>query len=44
MVSANSHDKAIEMVMTAAFVTGPLGAIIGLVVALVRARRSRTGA
>ncbi len=28
MVSANSHDKAMEMVMTAAFVT-PLGAIIG---------------
>ncbi len=42
MVSSNSHDKSLEMVMTAAFVTGPLGAIIGIVVALVRARRGRT--
>ncbi len=42
MVSSNSHDRSLEMVMTAAFVTGPLGAIIGLVVALVRSRRGRT--
>lgn len=42
MVSSNSHDRSLEMIMTAAFVTGPLGAIIGLVVALVRSRRGRT--
>ncbi len=42
MVSSNSHDRSLEMVMTAAFVTGPLGAIIGLVVALVSSRRGRT--
>ncbi len=44
MVSSNSHDRSLEMIMTAAFVTGPLGAIIGLVVALVRSRRGRTEA
>ena len=32
--SGNSHDKSIEMVMTAAFFTGPVGAVIGLLAGL----------
>jgi hypothetical protein len=28
------HDKDLEIVMTAAFVTGPLGALIGLLAGL----------
>lgn len=31
LLSSNSHDKSMEMVMTAAFFTGPVGAVIGLV-------------
>ena len=29
--SGNSHDKSVEMAMTAAFVTGPIGAVTGAV-------------
>jgi hypothetical protein len=32
--SGNVHDKDLEIVMTAAFVTGPLGALIGLLAGL----------
>lgn len=32
--SGNRHDKSLEAAMTGAFVTGPLGAFVGLVVAL----------
>lgn len=32
--SGNRHDKSLEAVMTAAFVTGPLGAFIGLLAAI----------
>lgn len=38
LFSGNTHDKSVEAVMTAAFVAGPLGAIIGLVLALMRGR------
>jgi hypothetical protein len=31
MFSGNAHDLSIEMAMTAAFITGPIGALIGLV-------------
>ena len=31
LLSSNSHDKSMEMAMTAAFFTGPVGAAIGLV-------------
>lgn len=34
--SANTHDKSVELVMTSAFVTGPIGAIIGALVAGLR--------
>jgi uncharacterized membrane protein YeaQ/YmgE (transglycosylase-associated protein family) len=39
-LSANVHDKSLEGVMTAAFVTGPIGALIGSVVLLVLAPRA----
>jgi NhaP-type Na+/H+ or K+/H+ antiporter len=41
MGSSNTHDRSLEMAMTAAFVTGPLGAILGIVMSLVRSRRQR---
>lgn len=31
LLSGNRHDKALEAVMTAAFATGPLGAIVGAI-------------
>ncbi|PPD42698.1 MAG: hypothetical protein CTY15_11655 [Methylocystis sp.] len=34
LFSQNAHDKNLEVVMTGAFVTGPLGAVIGLFGAL----------
>ena len=34
LLSANTHDRSVEAVMTAAFVAGPIGAILGLVAAL----------
>lgn len=37
--SANTHDKALEAAMTAAFATGPLGAALGAAVALIAGRR-----
>jgi len=37
--SGNVHDKGLEAAMTAAFATGPLGAALGVVVALWMARR-----
>jgi hypothetical protein len=39
LFSGNAHDKSIEIVMTAAFVTGPLGALLGLLAAVVWAWR-----
>lgn len=34
-LSSNAHDRPVEASMTAAFVAGPLGALIGLVAAIV---------
>lgn len=39
LFSTNTHDKSVEMAMTAAFVTGPIGAVIGAIVAMRRGRR-----
>ena len=39
LLSTNTHDKSVEMAMTAAFVTGPIGAAIGAIVALWWGRR-----
>lgn len=30
-LSTNAHDKSLEMAMTSAFVTGPIGALLGVV-------------
>lgn len=38
MASSNTHDLSLEVVMTAFFVGGPLGGLIGAVVGFVRAR------
>ncbi len=34
LFSTNRHDKSLEAAMTGAFVTGPLGALVGLIIAL----------
>lgn len=39
-LSGNTHDRSLESVMTAAFVTGPIGAVLGCAVALLVVRRS----
>lgn len=39
-VSTNSHDGNVEAAMTGAFVTGPLVAIISLIVGLILSRKS----
>jgi hypothetical protein len=39
-LSANTHDRAVEAAMTGAFLTGPLGAVIGLIAALGLARKN----
>lgn len=41
LLSANVHDKSLEAAMTGAFVTGPIGAVIGFVVTLAWSRRRR---
>lgn len=39
LASPNVHDKSLEAAMTAFFVTGPMGAILGLAVALLLSRK-----
>ena len=39
--STNTHDRPIEAAMTGAFVTGPLGAILGGVAALLAGKSRR---
>jgi hypothetical protein len=34
LFSSNTHDKSVEMAMTSAFVTGPIGAVLGVIAAL----------
>lgn len=38
-LSANVHDRAVEAAMAAAFVWGPLGALVGVVAGLLLGRR-----
>lgn len=40
-LSSNSHDRDIEAAMTAMFVAGPIGAILGAVVGAGLSRRKR---
>lgn len=35
-LSSNSHDRSLEAAMTAAFVFGPIGAIVGFVIGFMR--------
>lgn len=37
--SANTHDKSLEAAMTGAFVAGPVAALVGLVIGIVRGGR-----
>jgi hypothetical protein len=39
LLSSNQHDKEMEAAMTGAFVFGPLAAIVGFVVGIVRTKR-----
>jgi hypothetical protein len=39
VLSSNVHDRDVEAAMTGAFVLGPIGAVVGLVVALRLVRR-----
>lgn len=39
ILSGNTHDKSVEVAMTSALVTGPVGALIGCVVGLLRQRQ-----
>ncbi len=39
LFSSNTHDKAVETAVTAAFITGPAGAAAGIVAAWMWSRR-----
>ncbi|HEY8548405.1 MAG TPA: hypothetical protein VIL35_00500 [Vicinamibacterales bacterium] len=39
VLSGNTHDRALEAAMTAAFVTGPAAAVVAVVIALAAGRR-----
>jgi hypothetical protein len=41
--STNVHDRSVEAAMTGAFFVGPLAAVIGFVIGLVRARPGGVG-
>ena len=43
LFSTNSHDRDLEVIMTAAFVTGPLGALAGVVITFMQPLRSPPG-
>lgn len=43
LISGNTHDRSVEMATTSVFVTGPIGAIVGLFIALFWNRRAASG-
>lgn len=43
ILSSNVHDRSLEAAMTGAFVLGPLGALIGLVIGVVYGAPRKTG-
>ena len=43
LLSSNTHDRAVEAAMTAAFVWGPLGSISGFIVCFFASGRGRAG-
>ena len=38
ILSSNTHDPSVEAAMTGAFVTGPIGAVMGALVAVLRTK------
>ena len=40
LLSSNTHDRSVEAAMTGAFVLGPLGAVVGFLVGVLRRSRS----
>ena len=42
-LSSNPHDRAVEAIMTSAFVLGPLGGVAAFIVGFVRSGRSANG-
>ncbi|MEQ1716787.1 MAG: hypothetical protein ABL907_12505 [Hyphomicrobium sp.] len=43
LFSGNTHDRSVEMAMTSIFVTGPIGAMLGLIAGLLWKRRAGPG-
>ncbi len=41
VMSSNTHDKSVEAAMTGAFVTGPIGALVGGILGAVLARSTK---
>ena len=39
LLSANTHDKAMEQAMTAFFVCGPMFSVISLIISIIRSRK-----
>jgi hypothetical protein len=42
-LSSNMHDRSVEAAMTGAFVLGPLGALVAIVVGVIRSGRDTVG-
>jgi hypothetical protein len=40
VLSSNTHDRAVEAAMSGAFVTGPIGAVMGALLGTARAKSS----
>lgn len=38
LLSHNTHDKSVEVAMTSALISGPIGAVVGLVVGCLRGK------
>ena len=43
VLSSNVHDRSVEAAMTSAFVVGPLGSLIAIVVGVIRSGRKALG-
>jgi hypothetical protein len=43
VLSSNTHDRSVEAAMTSAFVLGPLGALVAIIVGVIRSGRKAAG-
>jgi hypothetical protein len=43
VLSSNTHDRSVEAAMTSTFVLGPLGALVAMVVGVIRTGRKVAG-